>query len=67
LLSTSYFWVSKVGGWKPKKLPWPHFEFLSFVLGVLSMVEIKFFLSWPPTFNAKSRRPRTKRFAFSHA
>ncbi len=35
--------ASKVEGWKQKKLPWPHFEFLSFVLRVLGMVKIKFF------------------------
>jgi hypothetical protein len=36
------------------------------VLGVLGMVEIKKNLSWPPTFGAKSRRLRAKRFVFSH-
>jgi hypothetical protein len=40
---------------------WPHFEFLSFVLGVLSMFKIKIFYYWPPTLDAKSRRPKTKK------
>jgi hypothetical protein len=31
-------------------LPWPHFELLNFVLGILSMAKIFFFWSWPLTF-----------------
>jgi len=50
----------KVGGWKQKKLHWAHFEFLSFVLGVLGMAKINFLWSWPPTSGAKSRRLRAK-------
>jgi hypothetical protein len=50
------FLVSKIGNWKQKNLPWLHFEFLSFVLRVLGMAEIYLFWSWPPIFNAKSRR-----------
>jgi hypothetical protein len=38
------FLMPKVKGWKEKKLPWPHFEFLSFVLGILSMAKINFFI-----------------------
>jgi hypothetical protein len=36
-------------------LPWPYFEFPSFVLGVLNMANIKCFCFWPSTFNVKSR------------
>jgi hypothetical protein len=34
-------------------MPWPHFEFLSFVLGVLNMAEIN-------SFSAMFRTPSTK-------
>jgi hypothetical protein len=46
---------------RAKTFPWPHFEFLSFVLRVLSMAKIKIFYSWPPTFGIESRRPNTKK------
>ncbi len=45
---------------RAKTIPWPHFEFLNFVLGVLSMAKIKIFCSWPPTFGIESKKPNTK-------
>jgi hypothetical protein len=38
------FLVPKVWGWKQINLPWPHFEFLSFVHKVLGMLKINLFL-----------------------
>jgi len=57
------FSVLKIRGYENLFLPWPHFEFLSFVLGVLSMCKIKIFYDWPPILDAESRRPNTKRIA----
>ncbi len=37
-------------------LPWPHFEFPSFVLGVINMAKINFSCFWHSTFNLESRR-----------
>jgi hypothetical protein len=37
------FLLLKVGGGAQKKLPWPCFELLNFVLGILGMAESKFF------------------------
>jgi hypothetical protein len=41
LVLVSYF--LKVGGGAQKKLPWPCFELLNFVLGILGMAESNFF------------------------
>ncbi len=54
--SWSPIFAAKSSKLKAKKLLWPHFEFLSFVLGVLGMAEIVFFWFRPPTFGTKSRR-----------
>ncbi len=55
------FSTSKVRGLEKLFFLWPHFEFISFVFGILNIAKILFFFSWPPTFDVENRSLNTKR------